>query len=81
MKKTLTGPRGIRIELDRSQVFPDDPGQGTPALVHYKGGVATYWCACDEGEVDNNSRYIKLPQDVLDWLHEQDDEITNFLYK
>lgn len=41
MRETLHGPGGVRLELDKTQVFPDDPGQGTPAMVYYKDGCAT----------------------------------------
>lgn len=82
MKKTLFGPKGVRLELDRSQVFEEDPGQGTPALVYYKEGCSTYWCACGEGYIDGGRKgEIKLPESVLNWLYEQDAELTEFLYK
>jgi len=32
-KQTLKGPEGLIIKLDSDQIFPDDPGQGTPAMV------------------------------------------------
>lgn len=78
-KKVLWGPKNIQIQLDQSEVFPNDPGKGTPALVILHKGrdtyTATYWCAVSEGEVDGYS----LPQNQLNWLNEQEDEIEKFL--
>lgn len=74
--KTLLGPRGIQIDLDRGEVFPDDPGNGTPALVKYRGYTATYWCAWETGEVDG----VNLPPTALEWLSKQDKKINAFLY-
>jgi hypothetical protein len=67
VKKTLRGPNGVKLILDSSQYFPNDPGNGTPALVEYKGGISTFECARNEGEVDAGEM-IQLPQSVLDWL-------------
>ena len=73
--KTLTGPNGIRIELDASQVFPADPGAGTPAMVYMARESATYWCALDTGELDGR----KLRQPELDWLESQIDTVEAFI--
>ena len=79
--KTLTGPRGVQLILDRTQVFPDDPGNGTPAIVLYRTGSATYWCAVNEGQVDAHEGTIRLPQSVLDWLDSKETELEQFLYQ
>lgn len=50
MNKTVNGPNGVVLVLDRDKVVLDDPGADTPAMVYYKRGSATYWCACGEGE-------------------------------
>lgn len=45
----------LRLELDAREIFPDDPGLGTPAMVYV--GVremqwgGTYHCALGEGEL------------------------------
>ena len=81
MKKTIKGPSGIKIELDSTQVFPDDPGAGTPAMVYLNEYCATYWCACGEGELLSDRRGTKrLTPDQLNWLERKDEEVTNFLY-
>lgn len=77
--KTLT-KYGCRVELDTDEVYPDDPGQGTPAMVYYRDGSATYWCAVGEGEVDGKE-FIRLPPRVLEWLESLENEIDEFLYE
>ena len=77
MTKTLTGPNGIRIVLDSRQVFPDDPGAGTPALVHVGKNTATYWCALDTKEVD----YHDLDNAQYRWLYNQFDAVSDFVAK
>jgi hypothetical protein len=47
------GPGGIRVEFDATQIFPDDPGQGTPVLVCLGRETATFCSALNFGEVDS----------------------------
>lgn len=70
---TLDGP-GIRLILDVRQVFPDDPGNGTPAIVETRNGKfsASYNCALGTGELSGsggNTRYLTSEQ--IRWLDEQ----------
>lgn len=67
MIKKLRGPGGILLELDPSEVFLDNPGEGTPAMVYLGDWSATYHCAVDTGEVE----YEKLTDAQLDWLDKQ----------
>lgn len=63
---------GWRLELDRDQIIPDNPGEGTPAMVYSPNdkGAGTYWCAIDNGEVGTNddNGNMPVPGDVLAWL-------------
>ncbi len=68
MRKILTGPYGVKLILDSSEVDVDDPGNGTPVIVEYKGGTSTYNAATGEGEVLTDKRSILLPRPVLRWL-------------
>jgi hypothetical protein len=71
-KKTLTGPDGVQLILDPAEIFPDDPGNGTPVMVRYKGGCASYNCATNEGEVDAGRRgFIKISEAALEWLQSE----------
>lgn len=72
MKKILNGPFGVRLILDSNEINFDNPGDGCPALVSYKGGTASFNCATGEGEVDNRGKIITLPQESIDWLNEQE---------
>lgn len=76
--KLLVGPGGLRLVLDTTQVFPDDPGAGTPAMVYLSKphASATFWCAVDTGECDD----VRLSDTQCRWLQEQYDEVNDFLY-
>lgn len=63
-KFTLDGPSGAKLHIDESQAFEDDPGNGTPALVEWRGNYGTYWCCSEEGECGG----VRLPKSVLNWL-------------
>lgn len=68
----LRGPGGLTLKLDVRQVFPDDPGNGTPALViHPKHGTASYDCAMGEGEVTSLTCAHPLSKAQLKWLEQQ----------
>lgn len=81
---TKTFRRGrLRLELDRDKVYPDDPGAGTPAMVHHDNGAsATYWCATGEGILHGGpgAGDHPLTESQLDWLDGLDRKLTSFLY-
>lgn len=61
---------GYAVTLDSREVFPDDPGNGTPAMVKSPSGASsTLWCAADTGGLlaDDDS-VEEIPLRVLDWL-------------
>lgn len=64
-KLTLNGPQGVKLHLDSTQIFPDDPGNGTPALVEWRGETGTYWCSADTGECGDRM----LPESICRWLN------------
>ena len=76
--KTLTGPKGWRLTLDQSEVYLDDAGKGTPALVYTPDSyTATLWCVLGEGEVESR----KVPHDVMAWLEGLESEVDEYLYE
>jgi hypothetical protein len=85
-KNTLFSDFGIRIELDLDEVYPDDPGNGTPAMVyvkHPKFGECsgTYWRVLDTGEVDGpRSELVELTPEQVAWIGDQEDEVNEFLF-
>ena len=73
-KFTKTGPNGIRVEFDATEICPDDPGQGTPVLVFLGKESATFCCALNEGEVDG----IRLSSDQIAFLETLETLVWNF---
>ena len=71
MKTTLTCPadRRFTLVMDPTEIFPDDPGNGTPLMVYGpRGASGTFDCALNTGELSCGDRDLDLPQDVLNWL-------------
>jgi len=72
--QVVCGPRGVKLTLDAKEIYPDDPGMGTPCLVSFKGETQTLNCAldgnlgeigCDEGQQD----WVNSLYDAADeWL-------------
>jgi hypothetical protein len=75
--KILRGPKGLTLTLNKSEVFPDDPGSGTPALVQLGNSAATYWSACGEGELNDGTPLSDAQQR---WLSEQENFVEAFLF-
>lgn len=79
--KTIVGPKGYSIVLDRRQVFLDDPGQGTPAILEGPNGASsTFWCALGEGEIETTFGPRALPSLVVEWLEASESAVNSFLY-
>jgi len=57
---------GIAVEMDTREVYPKDPGMGTPVLVTFSTGDTGTWnCVTSEGETSDG---YKLSKDQLNWL-------------
>jgi hypothetical protein len=83
MQRTLqceADPRWC-VVLDSDEVFPDDPGQGTPAMVNGPRALsATYHCALSETVlVDDGGRDVPIPAAVQRWLEDVEDEVSAFI--
>ncbi len=77
--RTLKGPEGFTVTLDTSEVFFDDPGQGTPAIVtSVLGRTSTFWCALNEGTIGDDDQPI--PYNVSLWLSYIEEYVNEFLY-
>jgi len=85
MKETLRGPDGLIIELDSDQIFPDDPGQGTPALVvQRKNGrdymTGTFRCVSDQGTLEGDrGEFLVLNKAKCAWLLAQEEVVDEFI--
>lgn len=71
---------GLEIQLDEKEIFPDDPGQGTPAMVTYineeKEILAGTWnCVTSEGEIEG----YPLNQEQLNWLNSKESEVNKWM--
>jgi hypothetical protein len=75
--RTIAGPGDLTLVLDSREIYPDDPGQGTPAMVHCQGYDATYWCALDTGELDCGAFQLTGTQQM--WLQGQEDTVAEFM--
>lgn len=76
-KQILRGPSGIKLELDATEIFPDDPGMGTPALVVMPNGdTGSFSCVSSEGETVDGTRLTKAQ---MNWLQQQSDRVDQFL--
>ncbi len=75
MKQTLRGP-GIRIELDSDEINNEDPGAGTPAMVHVGRETGTYGCIVETGETVNGTMLTKRQNQ---WLEDQRDAVEKFM--
>lgn len=78
-RETLRGPDGIRIVLDSDEIFPDDPGAGTPAMVYGRGKeqYGTFWYACDTGSFSGDNSAISKAG--LKWLQELEDQVNAWI--
>lgn len=82
-KQTIVCPADsrYRIELDASEIYPDDPGNGTPAMVcGPKGASGTFECVLETGEMQgSHSGVVEVPPSVQSWLDEMFDHVSDFL--
>jgi len=68
---------GLRVDFDATEIFPEDPGAGTPVMVWTCGNSATYNCARHEGEVDT----VRLTQQQIDWLWSIEEDVWDWMEK
>jgi len=70
VQKIKSPDSSIWVELDVNEIYPNNPGQGTPVLVCLKTGETGTWnCVTSEGEVDG----VLLTDEQRTWL----ESITN----
>lgn len=81
MIKTMYG-QGLTLTLNSNEIFPDDPGLGTPAVVSTPNRRfdATFNCALGEGELtDYNGGVKPLSASQINWLENQIEIVDSFL--
>lgn len=70
---------GVVVELDASEIYPNDPGMGTPVLVVDKltNGTASWNCAINECETDEGP----LSREAMDWLNQVTPQVEAWMAK
>lgn len=79
MKQTIKSPGlGILIALDTNEIYPSDPGQGTPVLIETTDGkyTATWDCGMDTGELDCGGYILNDRQKA--WLATQETTVDEW---
>ena len=90
-KHTIAGPGSLRIDLDPTQCYPDDPGAGTPVILRMRVPCAGYEDDDDplmeevsctwgfylgDGTIDS---YL-IPYNMKQWLEAVEDQIGNWMH-
>lgn len=79
-KLSVRGPTGLTVSMDRTQVSANDPGLGTPILVHRFGHNSSLACVLDEGELYNaDGEPVRLTQEAMEWLYRIEDDANAFV--
>ena len=76
------GPNGWTLVADRREVFPEDPGNGTPLMVYAPrmAGSGTLGRVLDTGEIDDTRcALMEVPASVMTWLDEVADTAETWL--
>lgn len=85
----VTHRRGrLLVTLDPGEIFPDDPGAGTPVMVFLSpcgvltnghptnySASATWHCASEAGDIEG----YELSNEEIAWLNSLEDEVEQLL--
>lgn len=77
------GPDGWTLVADRREVYPEDPGQGTPLMVYGPRAASsgTLGRVLDTAEVDGpGCRLDEVPSRVMRWLERVADEAQAWVF-
>lgn len=81
---TFQGPQGWTLVADQREVFPDDPGAGTPLMVYGPGQSCsgTLTRVLDTAETDTKSGLIEVvPGRVMAWLEQTEEQATEWVFE
>jgi len=70
---------GIRVDFDASEIYPDDPGAGTPVLVTMHDGSGTYHCVREMGEIVGDETTYVLNSRQVQWLWDIGEKVESWL--
>jgi hypothetical protein len=72
---------GLKIILDETEIYPKDPGMGTPVIIeknlNFKTYTATWNCGTETGELDGYS----LTDEEKEWLESKAEQVENWMKK
>lgn len=72
--------QGYRLVLDSSEIYPDDPGNGCPAMVYGpEDSSGTYYAATEYGELSCGPELHELPGWASHWLDSLEEDVHNFI--
>lgn len=80
---TFHGPDGWTLVADRREVFPEDPGQGTPLMVYGPKATSsgTLGRVLDTTETDTTSGQLQpVPGRVMAWLENTEEQATEWVF-
>lgn len=78
-RQILEGPKGLRLVLNAREIFPDNPGEGTPRLIEYQGDTMTFDCALDNITDLIGASVYEQAEFAYDWLISVRDEADAWL--
>jgi MOSC domain-containing protein YiiM len=79
MVKTFRGPNGLTLTLDSSEIFPRDPGAGTPAMLTKGRASGTFYCVLDTGEMSTGDVVVQLSATQQRWLESKENMVDEFI--
>lgn len=70
------------LECDPNEVYPNDPGMGTPLLIIApNGSTVTLACGLDVGETDcGGKNTVQITAPVMCWLESIQDQAEAYVY-
>jgi len=78
-KQKIKGPDRLILELDADEIYPDDPGMGTPVLVSIPSDFdrvfASFECAVNELEIEG----FTLTDAQINWLNDIEYAVNTWL--
>ena len=80
-KQVLHGPCGVKLVLDASQYFPDNPGEGTPILFEYENESMSWGCAFEGGNLDDILPSTWVSVRVWPWVKEIEESVYSWQEK
>lgn len=82
VKQTIVGPGGLKVVLNADEIFPNNPGMGTPCMVELRlttHGLATATFECAAAEAELECGEVQLTVSQAAWLREMSADVDAWL--